>query len=103
MSDEAGTGRPERGHVSDPGNQYDECRACGKRRHEHSVLEQSGSVRHRFSEAGELVEVAPPGQDASATPAETRILVVPQPDLALRALLVSRGLLTQEEVDALRG
>lgn len=106
MAKSSGSDRPERSHVSDPGPDFDPCHICRTLRGVHAVWENSGQIQHVFSEHGELVQVDPDtvGQqspsDASASP---RILIAPQPDLALRKLLLTKGILTQADLDTLGG
>lgn len=97
-----GFDRPERQNISDPGPDFDPCDICKTLRRVHEEWEGLGQIQHKFSEHGELVQVDQTSSDAPPEPA-TRILVAPQPDLALRKLLLVKGILTKEDLDTLSG
>ena len=65
------------------------CSICGVLRSEHTELEKSGDRKHRFSENDELRMVNPPSQPKPRTNSV---------DLALRTILLARGLITRDDL-----
>lgn len=71
----------------------DRCGICTMDSATHKVAEESGNVNHGFSATGKLI---PPNKnEPKAAPVRTIIAV---PDLALRALLVRKGVITSEDL-----
>lgn len=77
----------------------DLCQVCQTGRAEHTKLEEVNALRHQFSEHGELLRT-PEKKKEDKVPRPI-IQIMPAPDLALRALLKARGILSDEDLAAL--
>lgn len=74
------------------------CAICDIGKVEHENLERHGVRRHRFSETGELEVITDPTKVGKKKTERSIIQIMPAPDLALRALLKSRGILSDEDL-----
>jgi hypothetical protein len=80
----------------------DQCLICSLDRISHQMGEERGEINHRFSLDGGVqrstVRVGIKGERPRPT---VMITVVPAPDLALRKLLIAKGIIDESElVDA---
>jgi len=74
------------------------CRLCGKDPNEHIKLVNEGVINHHFSYDGSVTQVER-GQKARVKRQE--VMVVPGVDIALRQLLIEKGVLSESDfVDA---
>lgn len=78
------------------------CAWCGIPKAEHARREGTRETNHRWAAGKEggitLVDDGPAAAQPGNAP---RIAIMPAPDLALRRLLVSKGILTEDELGAL--
>lgn len=70
------------------------CPICGKDQETHRMLEQQGILNHQFSSDGSLVPVDHKPKSAAR---RNEVLVVPGVDIALRNLLIRKGILSDSD------
>lgn len=78
----------------------DQCLVCGIYKPEHDKAEFLRTVNHRFSNDGAL-EALPKPPPGKKSPSRPQIMVVGAVDVALRQLLVDKGILTHEDLATL--
>lgn len=81
-----------------------DCFICGVGRLPHQMGEETGDIKHAFSLDSKMERsTVRTGGDKKARPA-VMITVVPTPDLALRKLLIERGIINADDlVDSVPG
>lgn len=76
----------------------EECFVCGVERLPHQIREQSGEIMHQFALDGAVKRsTLRVGGQQRARPT-VMITVVPTPDLALRKLLIEKGIIAADEI-----
>lgn len=78
------------------------CCFCGVAKDIHLAQEKVGDKQHRWSQDSSNMVVV--DRETAQTPSApgTNVILAPQPDLALRRLLVDRGVLTEGDLEILR-
>lgn len=80
------------------GADYPLCALCGASKGEHTALERSGELHHRWGasrSAGlDVVETNMPQSRPDPAPS---VIIAPAPDLVLRKALFELGVLTEEQ------
>lgn len=74
------------------------CLICSIPRAEHRDAELSRRVNHTYSADGSLQHAEPPRPEAKGG---SRMVIMPAPDVQLRALLVEKGIISVEDLPAL--
>jgi hypothetical protein len=71
------------------------CYHCNRSRAEHRLAELDNLVRHAWTSDGSLRVAEPPRPEQPAVP---RVIVAQAADVQLRALLLAKGVITDEDL-----
>lgn len=81
---------------------HEGCSFCPRTADQHKAAESAGEVQHRFSSTGQLVQIDRTSPSSQSQPLGGQsVIVAPAPDIALRRLLVSLGVISEDQYEAL--